>query len=202
VKYFSHYMIRPESFKFHLQTGVFVASTFKPVKNLDDALMELKNNSKLAVAVPRGRKSNTHLPLTDFDIYCFELNHNIRTYPIILMAKKNFHLLPKINKMLREMAQAGMLTRFRKDSYRLVQNDDDIIDERKHGTTEQPIITINHVQGAFYMGLIGVAIALVVFILEWVFYLIGKYSGHEWFKKYLEQYLCYTHAPHKHNRDK
>jgi hypothetical protein len=169
------------------------------VKNLDDALMELKNNSKLAVAVPRGRKSNTHLSLTDFDIYCFGLSHNIRTYPIILMAKKNFHLLPKINKMLREMAQAGMLTRFRKDSYSLNQNDDDIEEEK---TRSHPIITINHVQGAFYMGLIGVALALVVFILEWVFYLIGKYSGKEWFKKYLEQYFCYTHAPHKHNRDK
>lgn len=151
--------------------------------------MELKNNPKLAVAIPRARKTDTVLPITNYDMFCFDQTENIRTYPISMMTRFRYHLIPTLNTMISKMSAAGLIEKFQKESQSLNRNENSLLNEKKD---VQEKLTLAHVQGAFYMGFIGLGLAFVVFILEWVAYLIANRWENKFFKKYVERFICFS----------
>lgn len=151
--------------------------------------MELKNNPRLAVAIPRARKTDTALPITDYDMFCFDQTENIRTYPISMMTRFRYHLVPTLNTMISQMSAAGLIEKFQKESQSLNRNENSLLNDKKD---VQEKLTLAHVQGAFYMGFIGLGLAFVVFLLEWVTCLIARRWKINYFKKFLEKFICYS----------
>lgn len=78
--------------------------------------MEIKHNSKLAVAISRQHAANARIPLTENDMFCFDKANNIFSYSVVMLLKKDHHLLPLFNTLIRRIAEAGFILKWKADS--------------------------------------------------------------------------------------
>lgn len=73
--------------------------------------MEVKNNPKSAIAVSRAYARNTPLPFSNDDMFCFYKSENIFTYSVVMLMRKNYHLMFKIDDLIRRITESGLLTK-------------------------------------------------------------------------------------------
>lgn len=138
----------------------------KICENLDECLMDVTKNRSKAVAISREHAKNTRLPIADDDFYCFPPTDNIFVYSVVIIAKKNFHLLSKFNKLIRRISESGLFSKWHKDSekvggYNVIENKT----SNNHNNIHMKL-KIVHVEGAFFLCGIGLLAALFAFIVE------------------------------------
>lgn len=150
----------------------------KICENLDECLIDVTKNRSKAVAISREHAKNTRLPIADDDFYCFPHSDNIFVYSVVIIAKKDFHLLSKFNELIRVISESGLLSKWHKDSEKLNGYDTEDIEENKalnHPKNIQMKLKIVHVEGAFFLCGVGLLAALFSFIVENItFYLFFK----------------------------
>lgn len=83
-----------------------------------------------------------------------------------MLATRDFHLLPKINEVIRSILEAGLFRKWQTESRRINVNDveDDDVGNSNEGS--YVALSMNHIEGAFYLGLIGIGLSTLVFIGE------------------------------------
>lgn len=148
--------------------------------------MQIKKDQRAAVAVSRAHAKNTPLPISDDDMFCFSKSDNIYTYSVVMLMRKNYHLMFKIDDLIRRITESGLLTKWQKESEkirRLTHNDKG---------DSSIILKIEHVEGAFLLTLIGLACAAIAFLLEWITYWLGKRYKNGIVQR-VESFLCFTH---------
>lgn len=131
--------------------------------------MDVTKNRSKAVAISREHAKNTRLPITDDDFYCFPPTDNIFVYSVVIIAKKDFHLLSKFNGLIRTIFESGLLSKWHKDS----KNDDGGNDEdlevnrsiNKNKNIQMKLKFV-HVEGAFLLCGIGLLAASFAFLIE------------------------------------
>lgn len=150
----------------------------KICENLDECLLDVTRNRSKAVAISREHAKNTRLPITDDDFYCFPPTDNIFVYSVVIIAKKDFHLLSKFNELIRIISESGLSSKWHKDSEKVNGYDTEDTEENKtsnHHKNIQIKLKIVHVEGAFFLCGIGLSAALFSFIVEQItFYVVFK----------------------------
>lgn len=138
--------------------------------------MDVTKNRSKAVAISREHAKNTHLTIADDDIYCFPPTDNIFVYSVVIIAKKDFHLLSKFNELIRRILESGLLSKWHKDSEKVNGYDTENTEENKTSNTHKNIqmkLKLVHVEGAFFLCGIGLLAALFTFIVEKItFYIL------------------------------
>lgn len=137
---------------------------FETCQNMTSCLLALKTNKKLAVIASRLRIKNTLLPLTEKHVFCFAPEHNLQSYSISMLFRKYFHLISKINMLIGELNESGLVAKWVKESGRLRGYD--------HGirSSEELVIKMEHMQGVFMLMIAGCFLSIMGFVCEKVFY--------------------------------
>lgn len=89
-----------------------------------------------------------------------------------MLFKRDHHLLPGFNTLIRRIAESGFILKWKADyEYAKFQED---LKKRKRGEIVKPL-NLGHLFGCFAVLAVGISLALIGFILEWlVFYLARK----------------------------
>lgn len=170
----------------------YIVKNFEICTDIDECLYELSTDLKLAVAVSREHSENSPL-MSKMNMYCFTRSNNIYNYLISVLARRDHHLLSRINRNIRGVLEAGLLSKWQLDS----QRESDLKNFKATGDEEDNatiVLKWQHVQGAFYVALIGLFVSLIVFLLEII---VFQLSNTRTFKKLksLENVFCYNKAP-------
>ncbi|XP_053672276.1 uncharacterized protein LOC128722623 [Anopheles nili] len=145
-----------------------IAAAYRECASLDRCLGRLRTERTIAIAISRAHSSNSPA-IGEAELYCFAKADNIYTYSVSMLAKKDFHLLPKINELIRRISESGLLGKWQKESEKIRIDDGD---DGGHGGPDggQTILRLDHIEGAFLLGAAGLVLALVAFIFEVVYH--------------------------------
>jgi hypothetical protein len=104
-----------------------------------------------------------------------------------MMMKKDFHLLSKINDLIRELSESGLLPKWITES-EVIRSNDMSGDQNDDGTIK---LKIGHVEGAFLLIFVGWGLAFLAFIAEHLTF----YHSQKSYKvsKFIEKYFCFAH---------
>ncbi|KXJ82457.1 hypothetical protein RP20_CCG013678 [Aedes albopictus] len=157
---------RPDSISKH------IASVYQTCPNMDDCLARLHSERTVAVAISRAHSHNSK-SIGEAEIFCFARTDNIQTYSVGMMVKKDFHLLPKINDLIRRISESGLLGKWQVESDK-IRIDEDLDEgggggDGGHGDG-QIVLKVEHIEGAFILGAVGLGLATISFIVEVVYF--------------------------------
>lgn len=156
---------------------------------MDKCLAELKTNDKLAVAISRQHAKNARIPLNDDEMFCFDKANNIFSFSVVMLFKKDHHLLPAFNTLIRRIAESGFVLKWKADS-EFVKTKADAKPRDPHGN-EQPI-NVSHLLGSFALIAVGFIASVVFFGFEWFIYYLAQKRKIAFVQKYIEATLLYS----------
>ncbi|CAO1422337.1 unnamed protein product [Diamesa serratosioi] len=181
-------------FKKNDEASNYLDKNHKICENLNDCLMDVAKNRSKAVGISREHAKNTRLPATANGIYCFPPTDNIFVYSVVMLVKKNHHLLSKINENIRIISESGLLSKWQKDSVRIDEFNDDSTNNKnnnEHGSIQMKL-KMEHVEGAFLLVLIGLTLSALVFFMElFTFWLSNKKKDNKMIKQF-ENLFCHA----------
>ncbi|XP_055585201.1 uncharacterized protein LOC129738049 [Uranotaenia lowii] len=146
-------------------TSRYITKVYQTCPIMEDCVARLHSERTIAVAVSRAHSHNSK-SIGEAEMFCFARTDNIQTYSVAMMVKKDFHLLSKINDLIRRISESGLLGKWQVESDK-IRIDEDLDDEGGGGEGEaQIVLKVEHIEGAFILGAIGLALATVAFICE------------------------------------
>lgn len=163
--------------------------TYMPCFDMDKCLTELKTNDKLAVAISRQHATNARVPLDDSDMFCFDKAHNIFSFSVVMLFKKDHHLLPAVNTLIRRIAESGFVLKWKADS-EFVKVKVDKKPRDPHGN-KQPL-NLSHLLGSFGLIAVGITASVVAFASEWFIYYLAQKRKIKFVQKYIEAKLLFS----------
>lgn len=110
---------------------------------MNACLLEIKYDKKLAVAISRQHAQNARINLTQNDMFCFDKANNLFSYSVVMLFKKDHHLLPLVNTLIRRTAEAGLILKWKGD-YEYTKFKEGLNDANARSDHEKPL-TIDHV---------------------------------------------------------
>jgi hypothetical protein len=144
--------------------------------DMDKCLLEIKENGRLAVAISRQHAMNAiRVPITDLDMYCFEKTDNIFSFSVVMLFKKDHHLLPLVNRLIRRISESGFILKWRADTefYKLKET---IERQRNDDSSSNRAINVGQLMGLFALGGVGLSVATIGFAFEWVVYYFAHHK--------------------------
>lgn len=119
-------------------------------------------------------------PTQQSNLYCFTRKENVYSYPVAILTVLNYHLLPKINLVVRDLMEHGFIAKW--DTDYLYGSIQAVLTERRNyaknfanGLPNPPnriiILKTRHISGAIAILCFGYTLAVLAFLLE---LLIGK----------------------------
>lgn len=146
-----------------------IVSKFEVCKDIDMCLKKIKTNKSIAVAVSRHHADNNPL-ISPLDMHCFAITEDIYTYSVSMLVKKQYHLLLKIDAIIRGISESGLLMKWQRDSEQTITTSSD---ENEGGNGVRKL-TFEHVEGGFLIWGIGLSVGFIAFVCEWIVYLVKR----------------------------
>lgn len=162
---------------------------YKACFEMDKCLMEIKTNDKLAVAISRQHAINARIKLNQDDMFCFDKANNVFSYSVVMLFKKDHHLLPSVNILIRRIAESGFILKWKADSEYLKFTED--LRQRDPHENAEPI-NIEHLLGSFALIGVGILLSIVGFLYEWLVYYLAQKRKIKFVQKYIESHLLYA----------
>lgn len=163
--------------------------------DLDECFSMLKRDRTKVLAISRAHALNnpdSNMKIDDF--FCFPISDDIVIYSAVMMFRKFHHLQPIINEKIRVIAESGLLTKWQIDSKnagkKIVRSEGDA-NTGGHGNQLMQL-RLEHVEGAFLLVLIGLSLALVVFLLELLICWLNRKKKSYRILNALERVLCHA----------
>lgn len=154
--------------------------------------MDVTKDSSKAVAISRSHALNNPMQLNDAeDFSCFPVEENVVIYSAVMIFRKFYHLLPMINENIRIIAESGLLSKWEVDSLKVGKKEEDPSASSGHGSKTIKL-SIEHVEGAFYLVTMGLGLSLLVFGLEWSVFYVSKKNSHWKYLKKFESLICHS----------
>jgi hypothetical protein len=163
---------------------------YKACYDMDKCLLEIKTDHKLAVAISRQHASNARIPLNDEEMFCFDKANNIFSFSVVMLFKKDHHLLPAVNVLIRRIAESGFILKWKADS-EYVKFKEEVKQQGDPHENEEPL-NLGHLLGMFALMFVGVSTALVAFIGEWIVYYLVHKRKIKFVQKYIEAKFLYS----------
>lgn len=141
-----------------------ITMNFQICTDIDACLQNIQTDKKAAVAVSRHHSDNNPI-ISRRDMFCFTKSNNIYTYSVSMLTKKFYHLLPKINYVIRGITESGLLKKWQEDteSHKTKAK----INTGGHGGGGDVVkLRIGHVLGGFLLWGLGLLFAFLTFLGE------------------------------------
>lgn len=148
----------------------------------------LLKNDKLAVAASRLHAENSDVVTRD-EIFCFSRENNIYSYSVAMPMRVDFHLLPVINSIIRQLFEFGLVERWDKLSQAIATSvlAAKLAQAGDESGSNLVVLTVGHIMGAIFIMLFGHSLALCAFCTEQLIYRNAQGSSGFWSK--LNQFL-------------
>lgn len=134
----------------------------------DECLKRLLVEEKLAVAVSRLHAQNSPV-ISQTELFCFARSANIYSYSVAMQFKLDYHLLPQINSVIRQLFEFGLIERWDKLSQSIASSAA-IVKMLREGSGEEGshlvVLTVAHIMGAILIMIFGHLIAFIAFLAE------------------------------------
>lgn len=155
---------------------------------MDRCLLNIKNDEKLAVAISRQHSMNAKVAITEEDMFCFAKTDNIFSFSVVMLFKRDHHLLPSVNTLIRRITEYGFILKWRRDA----ENEklkEVIKRHREKAMDRNQALKVNQLVGLFALGGAGFVIAVLVFAVEWIVYYFAQIRRIRFVRKYIETLL-------------
>lgn len=136
--------------------------------------------------------------MDNVDFYCFPVSDDLVIYSTVMMFQRHHPLLLTMNEKIRAISESGLLSKWEKENT-IVGNGND----GKNGDTskgrgggKQMKLRLEHVQGAFILLSIGIAISGSFFIFEMlssrlVHAMVARHPSNA-FVKAAQEFFCFA----------
>lgn len=152
----------------HSQISKAVREHFHICDVPDNCLERLLKEETLAVAISRLHAKNTPV-ISQTELFCFARSANIYSYSVAMPIKLDYHLLPQINSVIRQLFEFGLIERWDKLSQSIASSAA-IVKMQKDGTggegSHLVVLTVAHIMGAILIMIFGHSMALIAFLAE------------------------------------
>lgn len=146
-----------------------IVNHFVACLDLNECLSRIKTDKKAAVAVSRHHADNNDAIPRSL-MYCFAKKDNIYTYSVSMLTKKQYHLLDKVNVLVRTISESGLLQKWEAESSERAEEETNDMGGGGEGHGDAIKLKIEHVQAGFLLLGIGCIASGIIFALEWAFY--------------------------------
>lgn len=179
---------------FRAQISTAVRDNFRICDVPDACLKRLLYDNKLAVAVSRLHAKNSPV-ISQTELFCFARSVNIYSYSVAMQIKLDFHLLPQINSVIRQLFEFGLIERWDKLSQSIASSAA-IVKMQKDGSGDDGnhlvVLTVAHIMGAILIMIFGHLIALITFLAEHITHRKIKSGNNNRFWMILHAFLSPT----------
>lgn len=156
--------------------------------DVDECLQILRNYDNVAVSVSREHALNSPV-IAKTELFCFAKTNNVYSYSVSMMTQKNFHLLGKMNSIIRRVMEFGLIQKWDKDSdvmqqLKLKKESDDSDDDE--GLV---VLTVGHIAGSLIIMGVGYFLAMLTFIAELVVNCRMLQAHHNWLWRLCDRFL-------------
>jgi hypothetical protein len=158
---------------------------YQSCMKMDQCLLEIKKDEKLAVAISRQHAMNAKIPLNNDEMFCFNKADNIFSFSVVMLFKKDHHLLPSMNLYIRRITESGFILKWKLDSEYLKFKE--FIKKQSSEDEREKPLTLNHLLGMYLMMCIGISLSICAFVFEWLVYYLAQKRKIAFVRKYLEQ---------------
>lgn len=119
------------------------------------------NDKNSAIASSRIQAMHNTQALS-IEKYCFDINNNLYEYSVSTLSYPYHHLLPELNAMIGMVLQSGFIVKWIRDV--------EVQTTYEYKSAEVKL-SLEHLQGAFVMLGMGSLMAIIAFLIEWVYFL-------------------------------
>lgn len=133
--------------------------------NINDCLVKIKYNDKIAVSVSREHAMN-NLEILKSELFCFTKSNNVYSYSVTMLAKKNFHLLSRMNTIIRQIVEFGLIQKWEKQDYTVMQIRLEQNQPINNLDNNLIVLTVGHIGGALIIMFVGWIFGILSFIVE------------------------------------
>lgn len=149
--------------------------------------MELKLNTKLAVAVSRDHAFYRSL-VHESNIFCFPPTNNLNNFTVSIFTRKHFHLLPKINEIIQETLEFGFMEMWKRN-YKFSKNIQFAIkstgkSSKKIQNNLQTVLTIEHIGPAILFLICGSITSIACLVAELYLNFMSKSKRKFWHREF------------------
>lgn len=99
------------------------------------------------------------------ELFCFTKSNNVYSFSVAMLAKRNFHLLTRMNTIIRRVVEFGLIEKWEKedDTVRQIR-----LERIRPSESEDNLIvlTVGHIGGALVILLFGWLFGILSFIVE------------------------------------
>ncbi|KAL7026419.1 hypothetical protein ACKWTF_013905 [Chironomus riparius] len=153
-------------------SAIFLQSHYKSCYDMDRCLLDIKSDGKLAFAISRAHAMNAKVPVSDQEIFCFEKAHNIFSFSVVMLFKKDHHLLPMVNTLIRRITESGFILKWQSDC-ESIKFQENLARHRNDDATVNRAINLDQLIGLYGLGAFGVSLATLAFGFEWIIYYLA-----------------------------
>lgn len=156
------------------ETSATIAAAYELCADIDVCMQQLRAVDTLAVAVSRQHAMNAPT-IAKADLFCFPKLNNVYSYSVSMLMRKNFHLLAKMNSIIRRVMEFGLIQKWERDGeveqlLKLKKQEMATAlaaSGRKQDDDENVVVlTVGHIAGAMIIMAVGYALATFVFCME------------------------------------
>lgn len=155
-----------------------IRGTYTQCDHTDRCLAQLLGRDDLAVSVSREHALNSPV-IGKADLFCFTKSHNVYGYSVVLLAQRNYHLLGRMNSIIRRVMEFGLIEKWEKDGDTMQQLQLQIKQNALGGGSGNAVgdgdgedgdalvvLKVDNIMGAMILMVAGYVVALVVFVAE------------------------------------
>lgn len=112
------------------------------------------------------------------------------SFSVVMLFKRDHHLLSSFNTLIRRIAESGFILKWKADyEYEKFQED---LKKRKRGEIVKPL-NLGHLFGCFAVLAVGISLALIGFIVEWLIFFLARRRGIAFFQKHVERKFFFSY---------
>lgn len=144
------------------ELSVRVRAAYTACDDPDACLATLRRRDDFAVSVSRKHAASN--PVIDaHELFCFERTHNVYGFSVTMLAQRNFHLLGRMNSIIRRALEFGLIQKWEHDDAAKKP----VIAAQKHGHGEGLVVLrVDNIMGALILMAAGYALAMLAFVIE------------------------------------
>lgn len=149
-----------------------VVKHFEVCDSLEQCFNSFLLNKQSAIATSRIQALYNSQSLS-IQKYCFERSDNIFEYSVTTSSYPYHHLLPTLNDMIGRVLQSGLIIKWMKDVKE--QKDRDM-------SPGEIKLSVRNLEGVFVMLGIGTVLAIIAFVVEWIYFVHKNGRDFAWEK--------------------
>lgn len=177
-----------------MQVSSAIRASYQLCPDVDECLQLLRDFDNVAVSVSREHALNSPV-IAKTELFCFAKTNNVYSYAVAMMTQKNFHLLGRMNSIIRRVMEFGLIQKWDKDSDVMQQLKLKIGSDAKLSSSDSDddeglvVLTVGHIAGALIIMGVGYVLALLTFVAELVVNCTMLQAHHNWLWRLCDRFL-------------